>query len=84
MLRFVFFDVGSTLLVATRERMLAPLHERKIVPSEQQLRALESEVKNQFDDILEHNGRLTTAFGICFTRGCSRISNCVTSRCGSG
>jgi FMN phosphatase YigB (HAD superfamily) len=62
MLRFVFFDVGSTLLLANRERMLAPLHERKIVPSEQQLRALESEVTNQFEDILEHNGKADHGF----------------------
>lgn len=61
-IRFVFFDVGSTLLFANRERMLAPLHERKIVPSEQQLRALESEVKNQFDEILEHNGKADHGF----------------------
>ena len=62
MLRFVFFDVGSTLLLANRERMLAPLHERKIVPSEQQLRALESAVTNQFEDILEHNGKADHGF----------------------
>jgi putative hydrolase of the HAD superfamily len=62
MTRFVFFDVGSTLLFANRGRMLAPLHERKIVPSEQQLRALESEVKNQFDDILEHDGKADHGF----------------------
>jgi HAD superfamily hydrolase (TIGR01509 family) len=54
-IRFVFFDVGSTLLFANRERILGPLHERKMVPAEQQLRALESEVKKQFDDILEHD-----------------------------
>jgi HAD superfamily hydrolase (TIGR01509 family) len=61
-INFVFFDVGSTLLFANRDRMLAPLHERKIVPSEQQLRALESEVKNQFDDILEHDGKADDGF----------------------
>jgi HAD superfamily hydrolase (TIGR01509 family) len=62
MTRFVFFDVGSTLLFGNRERMLAPLRERKIVPSEQLLRALESEVKNQFDDILEHDGKADHGF----------------------
>jgi HAD superfamily hydrolase (TIGR01509 family) len=62
MTRFVFFDVGSTLLFANRERMLAPLRERKIVPSEQLLRALESEVKNQFDHILEHDGKADHGF----------------------
>lgn len=61
-IRFVFFDVGSTLLFANRERILAPLHARKIVPAEQRLRALESEVKNQFDDILEHDARADHGF----------------------
>lgn len=60
--KFVFFDVGSTLLFANRERMLQPLYERGIVPSEQELRALECVVKNQFDDILEHDGRADHGF----------------------
>jgi hypothetical protein len=50
--KFVFFDVGSTLLFANRDRMLQPLYERGIVPSEKDLRALECIVKNEFDDIL--------------------------------
>ncbi|MGC2197472.1 MAG: HAD family hydrolase [Terriglobales bacterium] len=60
--RFVFFDVGSTLLFANRARMLAPLLERGIVPSEEELRSLESTVKNQFDAILEHDGRADHGF----------------------
>ncbi len=60
--KFLFFDVGSTLLFANRERMLQPLYERGIVPSEQELRALECVVKNQFDDILEHDGRADHGF----------------------
>src|ERR1700739_889331 len=60
--RFVFFDVGSTLLFANRERMLAPLHQRGITPSEQQLRELECRVKNQFDNVLEHDGKADHGF----------------------
>jgi HAD superfamily hydrolase (TIGR01509 family) len=61
-LGFVFFDVGSTLLFANRERMLAPLRERGIFSSEQELRALEARVKNEFDDVLEHDGKADHGF----------------------
>lgn len=60
--KFIFFDVGSTLLFANRERMLDPLYKRGIVPSEQELRGLECVVKNEFDDILEHDGRADHGF----------------------
>jgi len=60
--KFVFFDIGSTLLFANRDRMLQPLYERGIVPSEKDLRALECIVKNEFDDILEHDGRADHGF----------------------
>jgi putative hydrolase of the HAD superfamily len=60
--KFVFFDVGSTLLFANRDRMLQPLYERRIVPSEKDLRALECIVKNELDDILEHDGRADHGF----------------------
>jgi HAD superfamily hydrolase (TIGR01509 family) len=60
--KFIFFDVGSTLLFANRDRMLQPLYERGIAPSEKDLRALECIVKNEFDDILEHDGRADHGF----------------------
>jgi HAD superfamily hydrolase (TIGR01509 family) len=60
--KFIFFDVGSTLLFANRDRMLQPLYERGVVPSEKDLRALECVVKNDFDDILEHDGRADHGF----------------------
>jgi putative hydrolase of the HAD superfamily len=56
-LRFVFFDVGSTLLFANRERMLEPLYARGIRPSEADLRAMECRVKNEFDDAMGHGGK---------------------------
>jgi putative hydrolase of the HAD superfamily len=55
--RFVFFDVGSTLLFANREQMLEPLYARGIGPSEAQLLAMECRVKNEFDEVLEHGGK---------------------------
>jgi len=65
-LRFVFFDVGTTLLFANRPRILGPLYERNTVPSEEQLRALECEIKNKFDDILEHGGKPDHGFWSMF------------------
>lgn len=56
-LRFVFFDVGSTLLFSNREQMLGPLYAHGIRPSEQELRVMECRVKNEFDDVMEHGGK---------------------------
>ncbi len=61
-IRYVFFDVGSTLLFANRERMLAPLYERGIRPSERHLLEMECRVKNEFDEVLEHGGRADHGF----------------------
>src|SRR5215470_2403045 len=55
--RFVFFDVGSTLLFANRDRMLEPLYGRGIRPSEEQLKKLECQVKNEFDAVMEQDGK---------------------------
>jgi len=46
--RFIFFDVGNTLLFPNRARMLAPLAERKH-PSLAQWQALERRTKQEFD-----------------------------------
>jgi hypothetical protein len=54
--RYVFFDVGSTLVFANRERMLEPLHQRGVRPPETQLRRLECQVKNEFDEVMVHGG----------------------------
>jgi putative hydrolase of the HAD superfamily len=58
----IFFDVGNTLLFPNRERILAPLYERGLVPTDNQWKALERKTKNEFDDILEHNGRADHSF----------------------
>jgi HAD superfamily hydrolase (TIGR01549 family) len=60
--RYIFFDVGSTLLFANRERILAPLYERGIRPEEPRLRALEAQVKNDFDARMEHGDRPDLGF----------------------
>jgi HAD superfamily hydrolase (TIGR01549 family) len=65
-LQFVFFDVGNTLLFANRPRILAPLYERNVVPTEEQLRALEAEMKNKFDGIVEHGGKADQSFWTMF------------------
>ncbi len=60
--RFVFFDVGNTLLFANRPRILEPLQQRNISPTEELLRKLEGEVKNKFDDIVEYGGKADHSF----------------------
>lgn len=65
-LRFVFFDVGNTLLFPNRARILEPLYQRKAVPTDEQLRQLEIEIKHKFDDIVEHGGRADHGFWSMF------------------
>ena len=60
--KFIFFDVGNTLLFANRDRMLAPLYQRGIRPTEEQLRAIERFTKNEFDDLVEHGGTIDHGF----------------------
>jgi putative hydrolase of the HAD superfamily len=61
-IRFVFFDVGNTLLFANRKQMLAPLHARGIYPPEEQLQAIERRTKGEFDDLVEHGGKVDVGF----------------------
>jgi HAD superfamily hydrolase (TIGR01509 family) len=65
-LRFVFFDVGNTLLFPNRARILELLYQRKAVPTDEQLRQLEIEIKHKFDDIVEHGGRADHGFWSMF------------------
>jgi HAD superfamily hydrolase (TIGR01549 family) len=67
-LRFVFFDVGNTLLFPNRKRILAPLYERNVAPTDEQLRQLEIEIKHRFDDIVGHGGRADESFWSMFYR----------------
>jgi HAD superfamily hydrolase (TIGR01549 family) len=46
--RFIFFDVGNTLLFPNRERILAPL-EKRLHPTLDRWQALERRTKQEFD-----------------------------------
>lgn len=49
----VFFDVGNTLLFPNRERILAPLAERGIVPTLEQWQGIERRTKQEFDAAMQ-------------------------------
>jgi len=55
-IKFIFFDVGNTLLFPNRERIHAPLAARGITPDAEHLRDLECRTKNQFDALLTSDG----------------------------
>jgi len=59
-LRFIFFDVGNTLLFPNRMRILAPLP-ADIHPTLQQWQALERRTKKEFDDGMT-GGRVDHSF----------------------
>jgi HAD superfamily hydrolase (TIGR01509 family) len=50
----ILFDVGNTLLFPNWERILAPLKELGVVPSPEQLQAIERRTKNEFDELVTH------------------------------
>ena len=64
--RAIFFDVGNTLLFPDRERIYAPLYERNIVPSPEQLRSIECRTKKEFDAILRQRGAVDHGFWYLF------------------
>jgi HAD superfamily hydrolase (TIGR01549 family) len=49
----IFFDVGNTLLFPGPQ-ILAPLHQRKLVPSREQWHAIERRTKLEFDAAMQH------------------------------
>jgi putative hydrolase of the HAD superfamily len=51
-IKFIFFDVGNTLLFPNGERIHAPLAERGLTPGAEHLRDLERRTKNQFDSLM--------------------------------
>ena len=61
----IFFDVGNTLLFPNREIIYAPLQQRNLFPTAQQLSAIECRTKNEFDALLEH-GRADHSFWYMF------------------
>jgi len=58
----LFFDVGNTLLFLNRSKALRSLHARNIFPSEEQLRAIERQTKQQFDSLIEANSSIDHGF----------------------
>jgi HAD superfamily hydrolase (TIGR01509 family) len=65
-LKAIFFDVGNTLLFPDRVHILAPLHERKLIPSLEQWHAIERKTKKEFDKILQHDGKADRSFWYLF------------------
>lgn len=61
----IFFDVGNTLLFPNRQIIHAPLHERKVVPSQQLLHAVERRTKKEFD-ALQQSGKADHGFWYLF------------------
>jgi HAD superfamily hydrolase (TIGR01509 family) len=64
--RAIFFDVGNTLLFPNRERILTSLYQRKLAPSVELWQALERKTKNEFDAILQQDGRADHSFWFLF------------------
>ena len=58
----LFFDVGNTLLFPNRERMLRPLHQRGVLPSDEQLREIERQTKHEFDVLEESDSSVDHGF----------------------
>lgn len=60
--KFIYFDVGNTLLFPNRDRIHAPLAERGFTPDAGVLRNLERRTKNQFDATLAKDGSTDHSF----------------------
>jgi len=61
-IRFVFFDVGNTLLFPNRARIDAPLTQLGMTPDQGHLRDLERRTKNSFDSQMARNGSTDKSF----------------------
>jgi putative hydrolase of the HAD superfamily len=61
-IKFIFFDVGNTLLFPNRERIHAPLSERGLAPDADLLRNLERATKNQYDAHMAEHGSTDRSF----------------------
>ncbi len=61
-IKFIFFDVGNTLLFPNREVIDAPLAGTGHTVTSEHLRDLECRIKNQFDRMLTSNGSTDHSF----------------------
>src|SRR5689334_13793162 len=62
----IFFDVGNTLLFPNRERIHAPLRSKGVLPSAEQLAALERRTNKEFDRLLESTAHAGHGFWYTF------------------
>jgi len=65
-LQTIFFDVGNTLLFPDRAHILARLHQRNLAPSLERWHAIERKTKNEFDEILQQDGKADHSFWFLF------------------
>ena len=61
-IKFIFFDVGNTLLFPNRAHIDAPLADRGLTPDKEHLRDLERRTKNSFDAQMTRNGSTDKSF----------------------
>ena len=61
-IKTVFFDAGNTLVFGDFERILAPLRERGVSPSQEQLYAAERVAKRRLDDARAHHSSVDAQF----------------------
>jgi FMN phosphatase YigB (HAD superfamily) len=61
-LEAIFFDVGNTLLFPNRQQMLRALHSRQVFPSEELLKQIERETKQEFDALVESHAAVDHGF----------------------
>ena len=61
-LKAIFFDVGNTLLFPDRGTILRSLYRKNVTPSLAQWHAIEREIKNRFDDLVQHGGPVDHGF----------------------
>ena len=60
--RFVFFDVGNTLLFPNRSRILEPLRDRGQEPTQEQWLQAERKTKPEFDQIVQTGTKVDHGF----------------------
>jgi putative hydrolase of the HAD superfamily len=65
-LKAIFFDVGNTLLFPDRPHILAPLQQRNLNPTLDHWHAIARKTKNEFDAILQHDGKADHSFWYLF------------------
>jgi HAD superfamily hydrolase (TIGR01509 family) len=73
-IKFLFFDIGNTLLFPNRDRIHAPLTARGITPAPDHLNDLERRIKNHFDSLMMQNGHDLGFWSLYYTRLLEELS----------